>query len=315
MLRTWLTDRFGLRLPLVAAPMGGTADGRFAATVSANGALGMVAAGTRATADFVRREAAVASNGGHQFGIGLLAWVLDRRPELLEAAFEARPALLSISYGDYRPYLDVSRKQMIAVTTQVGTVEEARRAQDAGLDFVVARGGEGGGHGRNEVATLPLLQEVLDAVEVPVLAAGGVATARGLAAVLAAGAAGAWVGTAFLGCVETSWSEEARRRVIEAGDGATIYTRSFDVGLRLDWPPLYGGRALHNTFSDRWHGHEDDLSADDRAAAEMAHAVSNQDFDRAPVWAGQAVSMIERRRTVAAVLGDFARAEDLLRRW
>ncbi len=119
----------------------------------------------------------------------------------------------------------LSAQAGIPVATQVGTVDDARQAADHGIDVLVARGGEGGGHGRDEMATLPLLQEVLEAVEVPVVAAGGIANARGLAAVLAAGAVGAWVGTAFLGCVETAWSEAARQSVIEAGDGDTIYTR------------------------------------------------------------------------------------------
>ena len=99
--------------------------------------------------------------------------------------------------------------------------------------MLVARGGEGGGHGRNDVATLPLLQAVLDAVTVPVLAAGGIGTARGLAAVLAAGAAGAWVGTAFLACTEAATSAGARELLLTAADTDTVYGRVFDVGQRL----------------------------------------------------------------------------------
>ncbi len=315
MLRTWLTDRFGLEIPIVAAPMGGAASASFAAAVSRSGALGMVAAGSKATAESVREQLQVAAESGVPYGVGVLGWVVARKPEIIESVIAAKPVLVSVSYGELATHIDALRAAGIPVTTQVGTVDDARRAADSGIDVLVARGGEGGGHGRDEMATLPLLQEVLDAVEVPVLAAGGIANARGLAAVLAAGAVGAWVGTAFLGCVETAWSEAARQRVIAAGDGDTIYTRAFDVGLRIDWPTEFGGRALRNRFSDQWHGHEEALAEDDEAGEMMAQATSDQDMDIAAVWAGQAVSLVNEKRTVADVIAGFAEAEALLRRW
>jgi nitronate monooxygenase len=314
-LRTWLTDRFGLQIPVVAAPMGGAASASFAAAVSRSGALGMVAAGSRATADSVREQLSEAAANGVPYGVGVLGWVVARRPEIIETVIAAQPVLVSVSYGELATHLDALRQAGIPVATQVGTVEDARRAAGHGIDVLVARGGEGGGHGRDEMATLPLLQEVLEAVEVPVLAAGGIANARGLAAVLAAGAAGAWVGTAFLGCVETAWSDAARQSVIEAGDGDTIYTRAFDVGLRIDWPTQFGGRALRNHFSDEWHGREAALATDEEAAQTMAQAISDQDMDIAPVWAGQAVSLVNQKKTVSEVIAGFASAEDLLRRW
>lgn len=295
--------------------MGGAANASFAAAVSRSGALGMVAAGSRATADSVREQLTAAAKIGLPYGVGVLGWVVARNPEVIEAVIEAKPVLVSISYGGLEDHFDALRQAGIATATQVGTVEEARRAATQGVDVVVARGGEGGGHGRNEVATLPLLQEVLEAVEVPVLAAGGIATARGLAAVLAAGAVGAWVGTAFLGCVETAWSEAARQSVLGAGDGDTIYTRAFDIGLKIDWPPEFGGRALRNRFSDKWHGDEAALASDEEAGQIMARAVSDQDMDVAPVWAGQSVSLVTKKRTVADVIAGFAEAEGLLRRW
>ena len=315
MLRTWLTDRFGLQIPLVAAPMGGAASASFAAAVARSGALGMVAAGSKATAESVREQLDEAATTGLPFGVGVLGWVVARKPEIIEAVIAAKPVLVSISYGGLADHFDALRGAGIPIATQVGTVDDARQAAAQGVDVVVARGGEGGGHGRDEMATLPLLQEVLDAVEVPVLAAGGIATARGLAAVLAAGAVGAWVGTAFLGCVETSWSEAARQSVLRAGDGDTIYTRAFDLGLGIDWPPEFGGRALRNSFSEEWHGRETALAADQQASQTMARAVSDENMDVAPVWAGQSVSLVNKKRTVAEVVAEFAEAESLLRHW
>lgn len=305
MLKTWLTDRFDLEIPLISAPMGGAANGRFAIEVSRHGALGMVAAGTRATAEHIQRETAELLATQEAWGVGLLAWVVERRPELIEAVESLAPPLVSVSYGNHAPYVSRLHDVGSTVTTQVNSLDEARAAAATGVDFLVARGGEGGGHGRNEMATLPLLQELLDSVDLPVVAAGGIATARGLASVLAAGAAGAWVGTAFLGCEEISWPDESKKRVVSAGDGDTIYTRAFDVGLGLDWPAEFGGRALANEYSDRWHGHEDELT----------DSKSPPEGDDAPVWAGQAVSLVTRLQTVAEVIAELRGAEDLLRRW
>ena len=198
-----------------------------------------------------------------------MAWALDQDDGLLDVVAGEAPALVSVSYGPYERWIAPLHDAGIVVATQVGTLSEAVSAEQAGVDVLVARGGEGGGHGRNDVATLPLLQGVLDAVQLPVLAAGGIGTARGLAAVLAAGAAGAWVGTAFLACTEAATSAGARELLVTASDTDTVYGRVFDVGQRLTWPPEYGGRALRNAFFDRWVGREDELAADDVAAAEL----------------------------------------------
>ncbi|RVX40859.1 nitronate monooxygenase [Nonomuraea polychroma] len=315
MLRTWLTERFRLDVPLVGAPMAGVSDGRLAAAVSAAGALGMFGVPATASASWIAEQAAVAADSGRPYGIGLMAWVLQDDPGQLEAVLAARPSLASVSYGDYARFVEPLKRAGIAVATQAGTTDEARAAEQAGVDVIVARGGEGGGHGRDDVATLPLLQSVLDAVGVPVLAAGGIATARGLAAVLAAGAEGAWAGTAFLGCAEATLSEPARRRVLDTGETGTAYGRVFDVAQRLAWPPEYGGRALRNPFFDRWHGREDDLAADDAAPAELEAARRTGDFDTAYIYAGQAVGMVGRTRTAADVVADFAAADKLLGRF
>lgn len=310
-LRTALTERLGLRTPIVCAPMAGAAGGRLAAAVSTAGALGMVGAGSTMSAETVTEEAAVAVAAHRPFGIGLMAWALVRDRAPLDAAIAARPALVSVSFGDYRPYVGPLQEAGIAVATQVGDVAEAVEAARAGVDLVVARGAEAGGHGRNRVATLPLLQAVLDAVDRPVLAAGGISTGRGLAAVLAAGAAGAWVGTAFLACPEGANTATARERVLDASAEDTVYTRVFDIAGQIPWPDGYGGRALRNTFADTWHDRVDDLTRDPDAAAVMRRAKTNGDYDIAPVYAGQGVGAVTQQRPagdVVAALTDEAAA-------
>ncbi|TMR95242.1 nitronate monooxygenase [Nonomuraea basaltis] len=313
--RTWLTDRFELDVPLVGAPMAGVSDGRLAAAVSAAGGLGMFGVPPTASPSWIAEQAAVAAGSGRPYGIGLMAWALPDNPAHVDAVLAARPSLVSVSYGDYAGYVKPLREAGITVATQAGTTEEALAAERAGVDVVVARGGEGGGHGRDDVATLPLLQSVLDAVGIPVLAAGGIATARGLAAVLAAGAEGAWAGTAFLGCAEATVSEPARQRILSTGETGTAYGRVFDVAQRLAWPPEYGGRALRNAFFDRWHGRETELASDEAASAELAAAFRERDFDTACIYAGQAVGLVRRQRTAADVVAGFTDADRLLSRF
>ncbi|MGW0808630.1 NAD(P)H-dependent flavin oxidoreductase [Nonomuraea sp. NPDC002799] len=315
MVRTWLTDRFQLAVPLVGAPMAGAGDGRLAAAVSAAGGLGMIGVPAAAPASWIAEQAAVAAQSGRPYGIGLMAWALDGNPAQLDAVLAARPSVVSVSYGPYAAYVEPLRAAGITVATQAGTTDEARAAEQAGVDVVVARGAEAGGHGRDDVATLPLLQSVLDAVRLPVLAAGGIGTARGLAAVLAAGAEGAWVGTAFLGCAEATVPEPARRRLLAAEETGTAYGRVFDIAQRLAWPPEYGGRALRNTFFDKWADREEELAADEQAAAELAAARRAGDYDTAYVYAGQAVGLVRTRRPAADVVADFAAADRLLSRF
>ncbi|MCA1710713.1 MAG: nitronate monooxygenase [Actinobacteria bacterium] len=311
--RTWLTEQFGLRVPVVAAPMAGVSTGRLAAAVSAAGGLGMIGAGPASTPDRLREQCAVAREGG-PFGVGLMAWALAQDDALVEAVVAQAPALVSVSYGRYERWIAPLHAADIVVATQVGTLQEALAAEQAGVDLLVARGGEGGGHGRADVATLPLLQSVLDAVQVPVLAAGGIGTARGLAAVLAAGTAGAWAGTAFLACTEAATSAAARQRLLAAKDTDTAYGRVFDVAQRLDWPREYGGRALRNAYFDRWVGREDELAGDDAASAQLMTARQQADFDVACVYAGEGVGLLQEERSAAAVVAEFAGAEALLRR-
>jgi nitronate monooxygenase len=311
-MRTWLTERFGLDVPLVGAPMFGVASGRLAAAISTAGALGVIGVGRTSTADWLAGECAVAAATGRPFGVGLMAWALDQDDAPLAATVAAAPALVSVSFGDIGRYVEPLHAAGSVVASQAGNLAEALAAERAGVDVIVARGGEAGGHGRNDVATLLLLQEVLDAVSVPVLAAGGIAGPRALAAVLAAGAAGGWAGTAFLASAETDLPAAARQRVIAAADTDTAYGRVFDVAQRLDWPAEYGGRALRNPFFDEWADRVDELADDTEAAERLRAARDAGDYDTAYVYAGQGAGLLQREQAAAEVVAHFATAADLL---
>jgi nitronate monooxygenase len=312
---TALTSRFGVEVPVVSAPMAGAAGGRLAGTVSAAGALGMIGVGPTTEPEWIREQHGIAKEaaGDRPFGIGLMAWVIDDKPEQLDVVLDTRPAVASVSFGDVQRYVKPLQEAGITVFTQVGTLEEALAAEQAGVDVVVARGAEAGGHGRDAVATLPLLQQVLDHVHVPVLAAGGISGPRGLAAVLAAGAAGAWVGTAFLACPESMTQDAGRERLLAASATSTVYGRVFDVGQRAAWPEQFGGRALRNAYFDQWAGRESELALDDDAHHAVLEARRVLDPDIAPLYAGQGVGALTDVRTAAEVVRYLAQAGDLLR--
>jgi nitronate monooxygenase len=311
MLSTPWSRSFGLRVPIVNAPMGGVAGGRLAAAVSAAGGLGMVGMGSVATRDLLRTQL---QHVPGTFGIGLVDWVMRNEAGLLEDALAAGPVLLSVSFGTDWSWVGKAHDVGIPTVTQVYDSVGARRAVDAGVDMLVARGSEGGGHGETKLATLPLLDSVLDAVSVPVLAGGGVASPRSLAAVLAAGASAAWVGTRLAACPEALSGDGSRRALIAAGATDTAVTRAFDVAQGRPWPARFPARVLANDFVTRWTGNEDAL--DPRARDDLAASIAADDRRIAPVDAGQGVGMIRDDAPVGEVIDEMCRgAEALLAAW
>ncbi|BBX94093.1 2-nitropropane dioxygenase [Mycolicibacterium boenickei] len=269
MATTW-SRSIGIGVPIVNAPMGGAAGGRLAAAVSAAGGLGMIGMGSSATAEQLTAE--LGRLDGQRFGIGLVHWVAQDRPDLFEAAVAARPALLSVSFGADWEWVRRAHDAGLTVTTQVATVAAARRAVDAGVDVLVARGAEGGGHGEPTVGTLPLLAEVLDAVDVPVLAAGGISSPRAVAAVLAAGAAAAWVGTALAACAEALTPSAARDALLAAESEATELTTEYDVAAGYRWPADIPERVLRGSPVNAGQGVG--LVRDPAGAAEIVRSLS-----------------------------------------
>jgi nitronate monooxygenase len=292
--------------------MANVSGGQLTAAISAARGLGMLGAGSAVSADWIRTEGAIAAAGGKPYGIGLMAWSVKGHPEHLEAVLELKPALVSLSFGDYAPYVGSLQDAGIVVATQAGTVADAREAVAAGVDVIVARGAEAGGHGRNAVATLPLLQAILDLTDLPVLAGGGISGPRGLAAVLAAGAAGGWIGTAFLTCQEALTAQPVRERILEADETDTVYGTVFDAASRAGWPDEFGGRALRNAYFDSWEGREQELKSDDAGHAEYVDGTRAVDPARASVYAGQGVGALTGQPTAAEVLAGFATYRDYL---
>src|SRR3954454_3097488 len=292
------------------------AGGRLARAVSEAGAFGMLGIEEIDTEEGIAAELAVLRSGTPvPFGIGLVSWVIDRRPELLDIAVEARPALISISFGDAGRHVERLHDAGILVASQVQSRHWAEVAVAAGIDIVVAQGTEAGGH-TGAVGTLPLLQIVLELSDLPVVAAGGIASGRGLAAVLAAGAVGAWVGTPFLLSEEARNSAAARERIARSNETETLYTSVYDRLQDKGWPAEFGARAIRTEFGARWTGHEDELGPGTKPREEFVRARAVQDYDIAHIYAGQSIGMLDAVRPAAAIVADIeAQARELLDRW
>jgi nitronate monooxygenase len=314
MIQTRLSEMLQLRYPIIGAPMWGVGGGNLARAITRAGGLGMLGVGSDAAVSYLEAETAIARGDDEtRFGLGLFVWAIQRRPELLDAAIAARPTLLSLSFGSPAPYIDRIQAAGIRVAAQVGSVAAAREAEAAGVDLIVAQGTEAGGH-TGHVGTLPLLQGVLENVELPVLAAGGIASPRGLAAILAAGAVGAWIGTAFLACVECVNTPEARRRIVAAGETDTVLTSLFDRVQGLPWPTQYPGRALRNRFAEQWSDRSEHVIGDETLAEQYRHARSARDYDIAVIYAGQAVGLVRQERSAGEVVREIGEgAETMLR--
>ncbi len=312
-IRTALTEAFGLEYPIVLAPMASVSGGRLAAAVSNAGGLGLVGGGY-GDSDWLRKELSLAqAETTRPWGVGLITWAATH--ETVQLALDHGPHVLMLSFGDPRPYATDIKAAGCALICQVQDVEGARAAKAVGADFIVAQGTEAGGHGAAR-ATLPLVPAVVDAVApTPVLAAGGIADGRGLAAALMLGAQGALMGTRFYATEEALGHQRAKERIVAARGGDTRRTRVFDIVREHAWPEPYTGRAIRNPFMERWDGREDDLSAAlDEEIPRFQAAVREGDVETAMVWAGEAVDLISDVAPAAELVGRIgAEAEACLR--
>jgi nitronate monooxygenase len=224
MLTTRFTELIGCRLPLQQAGMGGVAAAELAQAVTRAGALGMLGAAMVPAPQLAETLAGLPS----PVGVNFLMPFVD--PDAVEAA-AGSARLVEFFYGDPDPKLvALAHAGQALVAWQVGDADEAKAAQQAGCDLIVAQGVEAGGHVRGTTGLLPLLDAVLNATpDVPVVAAGGIGTAKAVKAVLAAGADAARVGTRFVAAEEADTHPEYARALVDAQAGDTILTTAFGV--------------------------------------------------------------------------------------
>ena len=292
-LRTKLTELLGIRYPVLQAPMGGTAGGRLAAAVSEAGGLGLIGGGLNDGA-WLEREFAAA--GKQRVGCGFITWGLAAHPELLDRALAHAPAAIMLSFGDAASIVTRIKAAGVLAICQVQSLAQARRVLDEGADVIVVQGNEAGGNGAVR-ATLPLVPAVADAVaalgrEVPVVAAGGIADGRGLAAALMLGAQGVLIGTRFRAAEESLLPAAAKLRIVHASGDDALRTKIFGITAGGECPQEYTGRVLVNRFSEKWRGRETALAADRAELASYAEALGADDFDTAVIHAGEGIDLI-----------------------
>ncbi|MBV8509263.1 MAG: nitronate monooxygenase [Xanthobacteraceae bacterium] len=285
-----LTQTLGIELPVLLAPMDLVSGGRLAAAVTQAGGLGLLGGGY-GDGDWLDREWQRAGNA--RIGCGFITWSLAKRPQVLERALAHRPAAIMLSFGDPRPFASAIRDAGARLICQVQTVSQAGDAIEAGADVIVAQGTEAGGHGMSE-PLFALLPQVVDAYpDALVVAAGGIADGRGMAAALMLGAQGVLMGTRFYASQEAEGHEEAKRRIVEAEGGQTVRSIVFDLSRRIRWPVPYTGRLLRNRHAETWLGRESELEARiEEVGSEYAAARERGDFDVAGVIAGEACALI-----------------------
>jgi nitronate monooxygenase len=289
-LSTAFTDLFSIPHPVALAPMGGSAGGALAAAVSGGGGLGLVGGGP-GEPDWCERELAVVTDRTDgAWGVGFLTWALT--PATLDVALAHDPAAVMLSFGDPSPFAEHVRLSGARLIVQVTDLDEARRALDVGADVIVAQGSEAGGHGGRR-GTLPFVPAVVDiAGSTPVLAAGGIADGRGLAAALVLGASGALVGTRFQASGEALNAPGVTEAIVAHTGDDTERSRVLDIARGAPWPHHYTARTLRNAFLERWRGREDELANDAAAQRAYAEAASEGDLAVIPVWAGEAIDLI-----------------------
>jgi len=315
-LHTKLTEKLGITHPLLLAPMGSASGGALAKAVTEAGGFGIIGFGY-GNQERIDQEFLAAGNS--RVGCGFITWALARQPHLLDRALDHKPAAVMLSFGDARPFAAAIKDAGAALIAQVQTVTQAVEALDIGADIIVAQGTEAGGHGAAR-STLALVPAVVDAVQersddVVVVAAGGIADGRGLAAALMLGAQGALLGTRFLASDEALTSGPAKARIVAARGDDTVRTRVFDIVRSLDWPIPYTGRALQNGFSRQWHGCEAELEKSLRVEApRYALAAAANDLDTSVVFAGECVDLIHDIKPAAMIVASVVReAEAALR--
>ena len=293
-IKTPLTGLLGIEHPILLAPMDVVAGARLAIAVSGAGGFGMLGGGYGDRSWLAQESAKLARSSGVPFGIGFITWSLAQQAELLDVALEARPRAVMLSFGDPKSFAPRIRAAGALLICQVQDEDMAKQALDAGCDILIAQGTEAGGHGASRT-TLDVVPAIVDlaAGRVPVVAAGGIADGRGLAAMLTLGASGVLMGTRFYASQEADIAEEAKKRVCAAASGSTVRGIIFDLSRNNVWPAPFTGRCLVNDHARRWMGREVELLQNVKTvAADYAAAKAAANFDVAAVIAGEAVNLI-----------------------
>ncbi|BCZ84754.1 2-nitropropane dioxygenase [Paraburkholderia terrae] len=323
---TVLTKALDLRVPVVAGPLGRGSSAEFLGAMAHSGSFGFTAAAHMPEETVSRELAEISQAANGRFGINL-SLVRDRR-KWLAAALEAGVSVFSLWQGDVEPYVRVIKDAGGLVFWTIGTPEEAKRAKDIGVDFIVSQGEEAGGHYVGCAPTMSLLPAIVDAANgVPVVAAGGIADGRGLVAALALGACGVWMGTRFVASKESANHPGYKQRIVAARATDLVETELFDpVGQECPH------RVIRNSTFSTWEAAGRPASGQRPGEGEQISRFPNGkplyrydtaaawgamegDWEASPLYAGTTVGLIHDVKSVAEIVAEIeATAEAALGR-
>jgi nitronate monooxygenase len=314
---TRLTRLLGVTHPVMLAAMDVVADARLTLAVSRAGGFGILGGGY-GDAAWLERELPSLVSGrtetGSRFGVGFITWSLAKQPHLLDMTLDAKPDAVWLSFGDPEPFADRIKAAGALVICQVQSVAMARDAVAKGADIVVAQGAEAGGHGASR-GTFALVPAVADAVgdRAAVVAAGGIADGRGLAAALMLGAEGVVLGTRLYASVEAAGHGAAKERIVAASGDDTVRGLIFDISRQNVWPAPFTGRCLVNEHARRWAGREVELMQNARSEGPRYMAAREAgDFDIAAVIAGESAALVHDVAPAGAIVTEIVETAEAL---
>ncbi len=317
MLTTRFTELLGLDYPVMSAPMSNHSGGELPAAETAAGGLGTFGGTNGFGSGWLRQQIAlVRSRTDRPFGVGFITHLIAADSTNFEIALEERVPVVVFSFADPQPWLGRAKEAGALTICQVQSAELAEMAASSGADVLLAQGNEAGGH-TGQVNLLPLLVSLVDRhPDVPVLAAGGITSGRALAAVLAAGAQGASLGTAMVATPEAVEVPESFKQQIVSSDGQdTAYTRLYDLLGDSPWPDGIAGRVYRNRLVREWDGRDADILAHrEELATDVAAGRAREDPEMSSVYFGQGAGQVPAIRPAADVVCEICdNAERVIR--
>jgi enoyl-[acyl-carrier protein] reductase II len=303
MLRTDICDLFGIEYPIILAGMGGVSMADLVAAVSNAGGLGVIGAATlgpEALRNEIRRTRELTTK---PFAVDLLAPQPDVIRPHMQVLYEENIKIFVAGLAVPGPFIAEMHERGMTIVVMCGKVRHAINAAAAGADVVAAQGTEAGGH-TGEIGSFALIPQVVDAVDIPVLAAGGISDGRGVAAALALGAQGAIVGTRFIATPEAAAAASYRRALVEGTEEDTLRTRCY-TGKPA--------RTVRNKYNLEWENRKSELKpfpdqmifSARAGVTDYVGANGDCDPERTFMPAGQGLGMIHEIRPAADIMRDL----------
>lgn len=308
MIKSKICEMLGIKYPVFQGGMAWIADGKLAAAVSEGGGLGIIAAGN-APGEYVREQIKIAKSlTDKPFGVNIML-MSPCADEVAKVVVEEKVPVVTTGAGNPSKYMDAWKEADIKVIPVVASVAMAKLMQRLGASAVIAEGGESGGH-VGELTTIVLVPQICDAVTIPVIAAGGIADGRGVAAALMLGACGVQMGTRFLSAYECNIHPTYKDRILKATDLCTMVT-----GKRLGHPVRSLRTQFARDYSKAEYGGMPDDELENFGIGKLRMAVQEGDLKQGCFLSGQIAAMVKKEQPAAEIVKEvMEEAEPILMR-